>query len=123
MADHNKSILLVEDYTLIQITQTYLLKSLGYEVHLESQGIGVCELALQHSWHAILMDIGLPDISGIEVIQSIRCAEATQNLQPRRIIILTAYDDVSVAQQCQGLGVERILRKPITRDALGEALN
>ena len=68
------NILLVEDSPIIQKAHTDLLQNLGYHVDVASTG----KEALTHfnkQYDVILMDVGLPDLSGITVTEKIRQLE------------------------------------------------
>ena len=80
------TILIVEDERSIAETLQYALETDGYKTEHVSTG----QLALQRlhefSFALIILDIGLPDISGIELFQKIRAQV------PLPVIFLTARD-------------------------------
>lgn len=58
----------------------------------------------------ILMDIGLPDISGLDAVKLIRDSERTNDL---KVIALTAADDTETREQAEELGFVDYLTKPV----------
>ncbi len=119
----DNKILLVEDNLVIQGFHIYLLEKSGYQVTLVNTGQDSIKAFSQHHYQAILMDIGLPDISGIEAIRAIRLQETQQPHSPAiPIIVLTAYDISEIEQQCQNLNVQAFMNKPISMHILNALL-
>ncbi|MCP4138553.1 MAG: two-component system response regulator CreB [bacterium] len=67
-----KTILIVEDEPGIADTITYALTTEGFNSFRTSTGEGALEKLNQESIDLILLDVGLPDISGFELIKEIR---------------------------------------------------
>ncbi|MDF2670579.1 MAG: two component system response regulator [Paenibacillus sp.] len=91
---------------------------IGFEV------VGITEsgeqaLDLFHSVkpHALLTDILMPGMSGLQLIQTIK------EHDPRmKLMVMSAYDDFKYAQQAMRLGVKGYLLKPIIREEFVELL-
>jgi len=62
------------------------------------------------------MDIGLPDIDGLQVTAEIRRKEANKKHTP--IIALTAYITDQIQNASHEAGIDNFYNKPITRDEL-----
>jgi two-component system aerobic respiration control sensor histidine kinase ArcB len=107
------SILLVEDNAVAAKVATLLLTRLGAKVTLAGTGKGAIEEATQKNYDLILLDIGLPDISGIEVAQKIREFEAEKN-KSTPIIALTAHVGKEEEQTYLDAGINEVLSKPLT---------
>jgi CheY-like chemotaxis protein len=112
----NKNILLVEDNPIIQGFHAYLLSNLQYQVDLAKTGQAAFTLFCNNTYHAILMDIGLPDMTGIEVIRKIRAYECHVQQAMTPIIVVTAYDTGEIRRQCEDLQVQTVTNKPLTRE-------
>jgi len=63
----------------------------------------------------ILLDINLPDISGIDLL---KCIKNDDNLRGTPVVILTGSNEDQDIQKCYDLGAGSYLVKPISNDAL-----
>jgi signal transduction histidine kinase/CheY-like chemotaxis protein len=113
-------ILLVEDVAVSRTLTAAVLEQLGLKVDLAASGAEAVAAAAATRYHAILMDIGLPDMDGFETTRRIRAAERGDSEVP--IIALTALVDAGLFEQCLDAGIDDVLAKPVTRDALVAAL-
>jgi len=107
-AQRTARILLVEDDLIIRITMIALLQEhLGYPV--EAVGSGKEAIAaFAKGVDLVLMDVGLPDIDGIETTKMIR------RLYPESktpIVAHTSHNDEKTKQQCFAAGMNDFLRK------------
>lgn len=60
-----------DDEDLCQLTADYL-SPLGFNVEFTHDGVSGVERAIGESWHAVILDLMLPDIDGFEVLRRIR---------------------------------------------------
>lgn len=109
--DHYVSALGIE-----MLLREYLPNNL--RVRTSSTGKKALDLINQEAADLIIVDLGLPDISGIDVIKQIR-ARSVQS----RIIVLTGTTEPHILRQVYQLKVNGILRKMSTGLNLKEALN
>ncbi|MCD6047485.1 MAG: putative sensory histidine-kinase / response regulator [Gammaproteobacteria bacterium] len=116
-----KKILLVEDDALIQFIHEHKLQMLGHDVTIAKTGKEALRLSDCMSFDLIFMDIGLPDISGDEVIKAIRQKEAAKN-QHTKIVALTAYSDTETNRKSLEAGADSVLCKPVEEKKLRETL-
>lgn len=101
------NILLVEDDKRIS---DFVLKGLqenGFRVHLTENGVEARELLLSAEWDIILMDIMLPDISGVELVKLIRYKKKTTP-----VIMLSALGDADDKVDALDSGADDYLVKP-----------
>jgi two-component system catabolic regulation response regulator CreB len=84
MKGKKAKILIVEDEPAISETIQYALETDGFETHCLSSGTPVRSLLEEESIDLIVLDIGLPDINGVELCKAIRKTHAVP------IIFLTA---------------------------------
>jgi two-component system catabolic regulation response regulator CreB len=80
-------ILIIEDEPAITETIQYALETDGFETHCLSSGSPVISLLAEEAIDLIILDIGLPDINGLELCKEIRKAHTLP------IIFLTARAD------------------------------
>jgi len=112
-------ILLVEDDPVIQKVHRLMLEKIGYTVDIASNGPQALAM-LDKKYSAILMDVGLPDISGIEITTEIRRLEGSKKHVP--IIALTAYVCEETKWECLAAGADEVATKPIKIEALATIL-
>lgn len=111
-------VLLVEDDLLIQCIHQRMLLELGCTIDIAGNAAEALTLA-KHTYDFILLDIGLPDLDGIEVAKKIRNYPNHINT---RIFALTANTDPLTEKCCLEAGILRVLHKPIDLNTLGEWL-
>jgi CheY-like chemotaxis protein len=106
------SSLIVEDNFIIRCSLKAMLLQLGYSADYAEDG--KTALALYHSNYAfILMDVNLPDFSGIEVAKTIRKIEKRQQYPNIPIIAITSHSDEIVYQEgCIKAGMNACSSKP-----------
>jgi len=104
-------ILVVDDNQDAADTTAELLADLGHTVVCAHDGPGAIKKAYQeHPLDAILMDIGLPILSGYEVAQRLRADERFQNTL---LIALTGYGSAEDQRRSQEVGFDYHLVKPV----------
>jgi two-component system cell cycle response regulator DivK len=106
-----KKVLIVEDNDLNMKLFNDLLVAHGYGTLQSKDGIGALELARQHRPDLILMDIQLPEISGLEVTQWIK---EDEDLRTIPIIAVTAFAMKGDEEKIREGGCEAYIAKPIS---------
>ena len=81
------SVLLIEDDARIREAIARSLAARGHDVRSSGTGVGGVEDALAEPVDLIVLDLGLPDVDGFDVLKMIRSVSATP------IVIATARDD------------------------------
>ena len=115
------NILLIEDEIDLRQFYSEFLKSSGYNVIEAADGEEGLKKAQVVSWAALLLDIMLPRLDGIEVLRAIKTAP---NLAELPVILLTNLDKDEIVQECLKLGANGYLVKSnINPDALINTLN
>lgn len=105
-------ILIVEDNYLTRCVIEQMLSALGCSADFAEDG--KTALALYHSNYAfILMDIDLPDFTGIEVAKTIRKIEKKQQYPHIPIIAITSHsDEIECQESCIKAGMNACSSKP-----------
>jgi two-component system, cell cycle response regulator DivK len=106
-----KSILIVEDNELNMKLFNDLLEAHGYKTVQTRSGVEAVELARTHKPNLILMDIQLPEVSGLQVTQWIKDDE---NLRHIPVIAITAFAMKGDEEKIRQGGCEAYLSKPIS---------
>ena len=104
-----KKILLAEDHTDIREMMATYLKLSGYEVIEAADGREALARALEHKPDAILIDIAMPVLNGIDSARAIR---KNKELDQVPILCLTAFGDL-YKERARNAGCDAILQKPI----------
>src|SRR3989338_936756 len=111
-------IFLIEDDELIVSMLTRTLKKEGYEVHSETQTHDVVNEIKSWSPDVVLLDIALPERSGIEILQDIKGKGLNTH-----VVMLTADDTAETAVKAMKLGATDYLTKPFNTDELKIIIN
>ncbi len=113
-----QKILIVEDaFSLAQIYAGYLASE-GYDtIHADCARI-VPDLLAAHDFSAVVLDLGLPDADGIDVLRQIRA-----RIPPIAVVVVTANASIAKAVQAVREGAHDYLVKPATRDRLVATIN
>lgn len=109
--DGAKSVLIVEDNELNMKLFHDLLHAHGYETILTRHGLDAIALARAHRPNLILMDIQLPEISGLEVT---RWLKEDDELKDIPVIAVTAYAMKGDEERIRSGGCEAYVSKPIS---------
>jgi len=108
-------ILLVEDNDLNVQLVTTRLKRYGMSVESVSTGQEGVEKCLSEPYDLILLDLVLPDISGIDILRFAKSSEANKETP---ILMLSAEDKPEMIESCMELGAEDFIRKPFNANEL-----
>jgi len=106
-------IFILDDDELILTMLSKVLKKEGYEVRTETRSQEALEKIREWSPHVLLLDINLPERSGIDILQDIR-NEALDT----EVIMLTADDSAETAVKAMKLGASDYLTKPFNTDEI-----
>lgn len=112
MSDDKISVLFVEDNNLARKIGVIILEKLFCHVDAVNCGLVALEHAKKNSYDIIFMDIGLPDINGLTVIETIRKENGANKDVP--IIALTAHSDDEYVIQSQKVGATGFIVKPLS---------
>ncbi|SEH08402.1 response regulator [Candidatus Venteria ishoeyi] len=118
---HALRLLLVEDNLTNQKVAKLLLKRLGYQADVADNGVRALEALEQQAYDAILMDIQMPEMDGLEASRQINQRMPDARRRPY-IIAMTAHAIQGYKEKCLQAGMDDYVTKPIRRDALAAAL-
>jgi two-component system cell cycle response regulator DivK len=106
-----KKVLIVEDNDLNMKLFNDLLEAHGYHTLQTKDGVEALRLARQHRPNLILMDIQLPEVSGLEVTKWIK---EDDDLRMIPIIAVTAFAMKGDEEKIREGGCEAYIAKPIS---------
>ena len=107
----SKKVLIVEDNELNMKLFHDLLDSQGYQTLQTREGLQAMALARQHMPDLILMDIQLPEISGLEVTKWLKDDEELSHIP---VIAVTAFAMKGDEERIRQGGCEAYISKPIS---------
>jgi two-component system aerobic respiration control sensor histidine kinase ArcB len=122
LAIQNKktAVLVVEDDPIGQRVAQLTLENYGYQVDIAETGKKALALYQSNSYSVILMDLGLPDMSGTEVTSQIRKLEQ-KTAKHTLIIGLTAHGELA-KQPCLDAGMDDFMTKPVPLEQLNQLI-
>lgn len=109
-------ILIVEDNLLNLVIEADFLKSCGYNPKKAKNGFEALEVLNKVKVDLVLMDMELPKMHGLELLQRIKCNPDTQSV---RVIAVTGHCDPESKQKFITAGCHAVLSKPINFDIFG----
>ncbi|GGF55860.1 response regulator [Azorhizobium oxalatiphilum] len=106
-----KTVMIVEDNELNMKLFHDLLEAHGYQTVETRNGIEAMDLARAHKPDLILMDIQLPEVSGLEVTKWLK---ADEELKAIPVVAVTAFAMKGDEERIRAGGCEAYLSKPIS---------
>jgi len=109
----NKKILLLEDDALLAETLHELLESEGYSVNVVACGNDAVDITYDKKFDLYIFDINVPDINGLELLQSLREAD-----DKTPTIFISALIDLKSISKAFEIGAEDYIKKPFFPEEL-----
>lgn len=106
-----KRILVVEDNDLNRKLFCDVLKSQGFAVEPVADGEVALDAARNFVPNLIIMDIQLPNVSGLDLIEA---AKADKVLRSIPVLAVTAYAGKGDEQRIRDAGADNYLAKPVS---------
>ncbi|HEY1084550.1 MAG TPA: response regulator [Prosthecobacter sp.] len=102
-------VLIIEDEYALAAALSTVVRRLGAEPVVAASGHGGLEKAERQAFDAVLLDIGLPDMSGLKVLSALR------NVLPKPppVLIITAHGTLENALEARRLGAHDYFLKPL----------
>ncbi len=114
------NVLLVEDDELTKKIEAFTFKELGCEVDTAVNAESAL-VALNKPYDLIVLDVGLPDQSGVRLAEAIRRGRTNQNNRTT-ILVVSTYTEESDRQRYLTAGVDEILPKPMNPESVKKLL-
>ena len=111
------AVLVVDDEESVRSYVAEVLTDAGYQVRTASSGTEALNMLAGGSFDAVLLDIVMPGISGLEVLRSYRSSNASSP-----VIILSGLTGADDAVRAMKLGASDYLSKPFRDEELEQAL-
>lgn len=101
-------VLIIEDEYSLAAALSSLVRRLGAEPVVAASGQGGLDKACRQRFDAVLLDIGLPDMSGLNVL-----AELRKQTSPPPVLVITAHGTLDNALEARRLGAHDYFLKPL----------
>lgn len=106
-----------DDHDLCDLLSDFLADE-GYAVSRAYGGQDAIDLARDSAPDAVLLDLMLPDVSGVSVGRALRKAAGTRDVP----IVIISGDPAALARSAEELGAHAFLEKPFSLDAVQTAV-
>lgn len=117
MENKNK-ILLVEDDPIIRHIHRTFLEKMEFQVDVSVTGTQALKMYESGFYHLVILDGGLPDMSGLELAKKIRKLEKENKLPRKSILLLSAYSSELLKSWCKEAEIDSFLVKPVDYEDL-----
>ena len=116
MLSNESEILVVDDIEDNRYTLERRLKRDGYEnITLVDGGAAALELINERQFDLVLLDLMMPEISGLDVLKNLKSDPLHRNIP---VIMVTAADEVETAAECITVGADDFITKPFNKTLL-----
>ena len=102
-------VLVAEDNTLVADAMRLLFEETGHRVTTAGTIVAVVAAATRDPVDLLLLDLGLSDGDGLEVLTQLR----ERGALPRVNVALTGRDEPDVIERCKAAGCHDVLLKPV----------
>lgn len=111
------NVLIIEDEHALAAALSTIVRRLGAEPSVAASGQSGIDKLGKRSFDLVVLDIGLPDMSGLDVLRRIRSAA---NSTP--VLIITAHGTLDNALEAKRLGASEYFLKPLDLTEIQQAL-
>lgn len=118
ITDTEKTILIIEDDAHFATFLRNLVRKSGYKCLVTNEGRNGLYLATEYEPDGILLDMGLPDIHGSQVLEQLKFSLRTRHIP---VQIISGYQDMK--HEALNQGAIGYLTKPATEEQLNNALH
>ena len=119
---HQKHLLVVDDNPTNRLVCELMLKQMGMQVSVATNGQHAIDMLAQQNFDAVIMDCQMPVMDGYEATRMIRTANVEGLDATIPVIALTAHAMIGDRERCLQSGMNDYLSKPIRKEEIKEAL-
>ncbi len=112
--------LVVDDDPLNLRIAARLLRELGHGGALVNSGAKALQLAREHPFDLVLLDVNMPGMSGQDALTELR--RNPPGGRPLKVLVVSGLDDTGTQQHFIDAGADGFITKPLDRDRLAGAL-
>ncbi len=115
----SKAVLIADDSTMTQRLLNGLVSDLGFgPIHLASDGRAALDLWVEHRPPLVLLDILMPNLSGIEVLEKIR-----QDDSQTKVVMISGLQSRDEVMRCRELNANGYILKPFESERVRVVLS
>jgi putative two-component system response regulator len=115
----SKQILLVDDDPVIRLLVGDYLRAFGHEIKEAVNGIDCIQNLKKCVPEILILDLNMPDMTGLEVLKILREAKETRNLP---VVLLSAHHNIQQLAKEHNVEADIYLNKPFEMQAIKEAI-
>ena len=116
--DHVAKVMVVDDAAFMRLRASKVLQDSGHEVLQAENGADAVRQYAQHHPDAVLMDITMPEMDGLEALKEIRKLDPSA-----RVAMVTAMGQQAIVMEALRAGAKDFILKPFQPDRVLGALN
>jgi len=110
-------ILIIDDkHSILESLEMFFVEK-GYRVFKADNGASGMAAYHRHRPEVVILDIRLPDIDGITLLEQIQASE-----EPAKVIMITAFQDMETTIQAMKIGAYDYIHKPLDVDKVEQAV-
>lgn len=113
-----KSLLIIEDEHFISELYARALKKAGYSVTIMMSGEDGLSAALQHDFDLVLLDILVPGLSGMDVLEKIRNNDSSSGKHSKIIITTNLEQDEKTRERLEHIADGYLIKAEMTPNEL-----
>lgn len=113
------AILIVDDNTWMQRIVAKIVASYGWEPYTAGDGYDGIAQALEHKPDLVILDLVMPDLSGMQVLRLLKRLPQTADIP---VLILSVATEAELLMEAMRYGVAGFIRKPFTRSTIYEKI-
>jgi len=114
----DRDILVVDDEQAIRDMVALFLRKLGFHVDTADDGKTALESLAKKRYFLVITDVGMPGLSGIDLLSEIKALARPDDPSPTDVIIVTGKSAEAVAIEALRRGAYDYFRKPFSFDAM-----
>jgi len=122
VGDEKPLLLLAEDNPVNQRVASLILEKLGYAVQVANNGLEALEAVAETEFAAVLMDVQMPQMDGLEATRRIRASDSKALNPDVPIIALTAHAMDQARRRSLDAGMDDHVSKPIDAESIKKVL-
>jgi CheY-like chemotaxis protein len=112
-------VLVIDDERIVSMILKYAFEAIGYETIAADGGRSGIRTAQDEHPDAIVLDLMMPEVNGLDVIDALRQEEATRDVP---ILVLTAVTMSREHGECMAAGADLVLTKPFDPQDVADAV-